>query len=584
MSFSLFFQSLINGLNQGAIYALIALGYTMVYGIIRMINFAHGDFIMIGAYTLFYTIPLMVNAGMPAWLAVIVAIAVCAVVGVLVETFAYRPVRKAGPMSALITALAMSIFLENLAMVLFGAKPHNVQAIFSLPTVIVGGVALPLNVLLTIAIGLGMMIALQLFVKKTKLGKAMRAVPQDKDASTLVGINVNKIITTTFAMTAFDHALIRGCKRDVPFFTMESTPSLVNWHEYNKLKRPGVNRLQGLQTVACGGDGVQYFQWRKGRGGTEQWHGAVVDHDGRDDTRVFKDVTETNAALNALTPVIGSLPRAEAALIFDWDSRWALEDAWGMQIQQKNLRETVCALHEQLGRCGVDADVIGVEESLDRYKVVVLPMLYMVKPGFGEKIRQFVANGGTVIGTYLLGYVNDSTLAWLGGFPGDGLREVFGVTATELDTLYPGERNTAVFPDGSKAAIQDYCELLETADNTDVLATYGEDFYKGYAVATHHAFGKGHAYYVAARMDADGNAKVFRAAMAQAGCTMQTLPDGVEYHCREDERAVYHFYLNTTETDKTVAVPTGADLLTGKTVSGEVTLGRYGACAVEVVK
>ena len=200
MSFSLFFQSLINGLNQGAIYALIALGYTMVYGIIRMINFAHGDFIMIGAYTLFYTIPLMVNAGMPAWLAVIVAIAVCAVVGVLVEILAYRPVRKAGPMSALITALAMSIFLENLAMVLFGAKPHNVQAIFCLPTVTVGGVALPLNVLLTIGIGLGIMIALQLFVKKTKLGKAMRAVPQDKDASTLVGINVSKIITTTFAI------------------------------------------------------------------------------------------------------------------------------------------------------------------------------------------------------------------------------------------------------------------------------------------------------------------------------------------------------------------------------------------------
>ena len=200
MSFSLFFQSLINGLNQGAIYALIALGYTMVYGIIRMINFAHGDFIMIGAYTLFYTIPLMVNAGMPAWLAVILAIAICAVVGVLVEILAYRPVRKAGSMSALITALAMSIFLENLAMVLFGAKPHNVQAIFSLPTITVGSVALPLNVLLTIAIGLGIMIALQLFVKKTKLGKAMRAVPQDKDASTLVGINVNKIITTTFAI------------------------------------------------------------------------------------------------------------------------------------------------------------------------------------------------------------------------------------------------------------------------------------------------------------------------------------------------------------------------------------------------
>ena len=200
MTFSLFFQSLINGLNQGAIYALIALGYTMVYGIIRMINFAHGDFIMIGAYTLFYTIPLMINAGMPAWLSVIVAIAVCALVGVLVETFAYRPVRKAGPMSALITALAMSIFLENLAMVLFGAKPHNVQAIFSLPTITVGSVALPLNVLLTIAIGLGIMIALQLFVKKTKLGKAMRAVSEDMGAAQLMGISLNKTISFTFAV------------------------------------------------------------------------------------------------------------------------------------------------------------------------------------------------------------------------------------------------------------------------------------------------------------------------------------------------------------------------------------------------
>ena len=160
MTASLFVQGLINGLNQGAIYALIALGYTMVYGIIRMINFAHGDFIMIGAYTLFYTIPLMVDAGMPAWMAVIVAVAVCALVGMLVEILAYRPVRKAGPMSALITALAMSIFLENLAMVLFGAKPHNVQAIFSLPTITVGGVSLPLNVLLTIGIGVAMMLCI----------------------------------------------------------------------------------------------------------------------------------------------------------------------------------------------------------------------------------------------------------------------------------------------------------------------------------------------------------------------------------------------------------------------------------------
>ena len=200
MTFSLFFQSLINGLNQGAIYALIALGYTMVYGIIRMINFAHGDFIMIGAYTLFYTIPLMANAGMPVWLSVLAAIIVCAVVGVVVEVIAYKPVRQAGSMSALITALAMSLFLENLAMVLFGAKPQNVQKIFDLPTINFLGVALPLIVILTILIGVIMMAGLQIFIKKTKIGKAMRSVPQDRDASVLVGINVNRVITITFAI------------------------------------------------------------------------------------------------------------------------------------------------------------------------------------------------------------------------------------------------------------------------------------------------------------------------------------------------------------------------------------------------
>ena len=200
MALSLFLQSLVNGLNQGAIYALIALGYTMVYGIIRMINFAHGDFIMIGAYTLFYTIPLMVSAGMPAWLSVFGAVVVCAAVGVLVETVAYRPVRKAGSMSALITAMAMSIFLENLAMVLFGARPRNVQKIFNLPSVKVWGVTLSMNVLLTILIGVAIMAGLQIFVKKTRMGKAMRAVPQDPDASILAGINVNKVITITFAI------------------------------------------------------------------------------------------------------------------------------------------------------------------------------------------------------------------------------------------------------------------------------------------------------------------------------------------------------------------------------------------------
>lgn len=197
---SIFLQALINGLNQGAIYALIALGYTMVYGILRMINFAHGDFIMVGAYTIFYTVPLMAAQGMPAWLSVLAAVVVCVGVGVAVEQIAYKPVRNSGSISALITALAMSLFLENLAMVLFGGDPKTVPKIFDLPLVSLFGAKVQLKYLLTLGIGIGIMVVMNVLIHTTRIGKAMRAVPQDKQAAEIVGIDVNRIITVTFAI------------------------------------------------------------------------------------------------------------------------------------------------------------------------------------------------------------------------------------------------------------------------------------------------------------------------------------------------------------------------------------------------
>ncbi|MEA5144728.1 MAG: branched-chain amino acid ABC transporter permease [Candidatus Limiplasma sp.] len=194
---SLFIQQIINGLRVGSVYALIALGYTMVYGIIRLINFAHGDFIMVGAYALFFTVPLMIAAGMPAWLSVIAAVLVCSMTGVLVETLAYKPVRaKGNNMSALITAIAMSLFLENLAQTFFGANPKQVKTIFDLPPVL----GFSGNTVLTIILGIVVMVALSLFVKYTRTGQAMRAVSEDKNASLLMGINVNRTITITFAI------------------------------------------------------------------------------------------------------------------------------------------------------------------------------------------------------------------------------------------------------------------------------------------------------------------------------------------------------------------------------------------------
>ena len=200
---STFIQTLFVGLRLGSIYALVALGYTMVYGIIRLINFAHGDFIMVGGYTMIFTVPAVLALGLPAWVAVIAAIAVCALVGMGTELIAYRPVRKKGTkMTALITAIAMSLLLENLAQAIpaIGPNPKVASQIFTAGGISFAGVTLEYTTLLTIVISAIVMVVLFQFTQRTKLGRAMRCVSEDKEAATLMGINVNHTILATFAI------------------------------------------------------------------------------------------------------------------------------------------------------------------------------------------------------------------------------------------------------------------------------------------------------------------------------------------------------------------------------------------------
>ena len=196
-------QTLFVGLRLGSIYALVALGYTMVYGIIRLINFAHGDFIMVGGYTMIFTVPAVLALGLPAWVAVLAAIAVCALVGMGTELIAYRPVRKKGTnMTALITAIAMSLLLENLAQAIpaIGPTPKVSSQIFTAGGISFAGVTLEYTTLLTIVISAIVMVVLFQFTQRTKLGRAMRCVSEDKEAATLMGINVNHTILATFAI------------------------------------------------------------------------------------------------------------------------------------------------------------------------------------------------------------------------------------------------------------------------------------------------------------------------------------------------------------------------------------------------
>ena len=198
-----FFQTLIVGLRLGSIYALVALGYTMVYGIIRLINFAHGDFIMVGGYTMIFTVPVALRLGLPAWVAVLAAVVVCSLVGIGTELIAYRPVRKKGTnMTALITAIAMSLFLENLAQAIpsIGPNPKVASQIFKAGGIHIGSVTMEYTTIITLVLSAVVMLILYAFTQKTRLGRAMRCVSEDKAAATLMGINVNRTISLTFAI------------------------------------------------------------------------------------------------------------------------------------------------------------------------------------------------------------------------------------------------------------------------------------------------------------------------------------------------------------------------------------------------
>lgn len=194
-----FITNLINGVSLGSIYAVIALGYTMVYGIAKMLNFAHGDVIMVGAYIVF---ALTSYAGVNPYLALVISMAACTLLGMAIERFAYKPLRGASPLAVLITAIGVSYFLQNMALLIFGSQAKSFTSIVKLSalTLADGKITISAETIVTIIVSLIIMVSLTLFVNKTKPGHAMLAVSEDKGAAQLMGVNVNATISLTFAI------------------------------------------------------------------------------------------------------------------------------------------------------------------------------------------------------------------------------------------------------------------------------------------------------------------------------------------------------------------------------------------------
>ena len=330
---------------------------------------------------------------------------------------------------------------------------------------------------------------------------------------------------------------------------MESTPSNTNWQAVSRLKRPGMHRLASLQAVAHGSDSVQYFQWRKGRGGSEKFHGAVIDHNGKASGRVFEDVKQVGISLEKLDDICGTKTNAKVALIFDNKNSWALSNASGFINADKKYMKTCLQHYKSFWKRGVDVDVISTGEELCGYDLVVMPMLYSMDPSQIDRIEDYVAKGGTVVATYATGYVDITDLCYLGGFPGNQLKDVFGLTADEIDSLYPTDRNSVLW-DGKSYPVVDYCELI-TPTTAQVLGSYGADFYKNMPALLKNSYKAGTAYYVGCRDTGELTDALYGQLLEQLGIQTYALPEGVSVHSREG----YLFVENYNDHAVTVELP-----------------------------
>jgi len=380
---------------------------------------------------------------------------------------------------------------------------------------------------------------------------------------------------------AMNHEMMRSFK-DQPFILMESTPSKVNWKPINKLKRPGMHLLASLQAVAHGSQSVMYFQWRKGRGGVEMFHGAVVDHDGRGDTRVFRDVTDVGMALEKLQPLYDA-PRAkaEACIIYDWNNWWAIDYAQNGHNGNMKYFDSVNMHYRALWQKGVSVDFRDMRECTDlsSYKLVICPMLFMFRNGFEEKLRAFVENGGTLLMTYYSGVVDADDLAFLGGRP-YGLMDVLGIRATEFEALFPGDVQPLEMKDGRSFKVIELCEIPENL-GAEPLGVYGHDFYAGLPCLAKNAFGKGQAYYLAAKLEQAGLDAIY-ADIASELNLEKALPGALPEGVIATARGSAVFLQNFSGKAQTVALDGRyTDLLTGDVHDGSAALGVNGIMVLQ---
>jgi beta-galactosidase len=383
---------------------------------------------------------------------------------------------------------------------------------------------------------------------------------------------------------AFKDDLHRCFKPDRPWMLMESCPDAVQWRHPVQLKRPKMHRAEMLQALGHGAEGTCYFQWRKGRGGGEKLHGAVVDHVGHEHTRVFASVAELGVQYEKLGEIIGSETTSEVALVYDWEVRWAFEATEGVRSEPDAYQTTCLDHYAAFARHGVSVDVLSSSRDLSRYKLVIAPQLWMLAPGVGERIARFVEAGGTFVTTYYTGWCDQNNRCFTGGFPGDGLMSVLGIWNEETDWLPEGAGRRVVTRAEARElklaaayTAERSCALLQLRGAT-ALADYAEDFYAGTPALTRNTYGKGAAYYQAARLGAPFLRDFYTGLIEQLGVHRALgaeLPAGVAVQRRVSKSAEYLFLQNFSADEQTLPLSGSGhfDLLEQQAVQGALRLG-----------
>lgn len=385
---------------------------------------------------------------------------------------------------------------------------------------------------------------------------------------------------TPWSFVAMTHDLMRGLKQ-APFMLMEQTPSQQNWQPYNSLKKPGQMRAQSYQTIAHGADTIQFFQLRRSIGACEKFHGAVIEHVGHENTRVFKETAALGEELSRLNEVLGSETKAEVGILFDWDNYWALEYTSGPTVDLTYVQQ-IHQYYRYFYEKNIATDLVSVDADFSKYQVLVAPVLYMVKAGMKEALESFVEQGGTLITTYMSGIVDQSDNVHLGGYPGP-LRELAGIWVEEIDALAPEQTNVIQLKGGRQGESNLVSEIihLETAES---VADYTSNFYAGSPAVTKNRFGKGVVYYIGTQLEKDLLDTILDEATNSANLTAVIEGEtNLEISCRHTEEAVYYFIINfQKQAQKVPAQFVGKkDLLSDKHLTEDSVADQY---SVYVIK